>query len=301
MNPNDAKRNDEAYAQMMREKYHTKVSKWTKTVDIFSKDYLFVPILRRHHWLLAVVCHPGEQPQPICSQPTNDNEPIKFEGAAGRPCIIVFDSLNGVTGRSQLTYPLRYFLEREWQLRKQCERSFEKSFMPEYFPRTPKQPNDHDCALFVMEYVERLLAHPEHVLASDHIEVDLRDWFDRDKVIAKRVELVDLILKLSPNTLRSDIERLRQSRLDARSERLIRRKALMAANAKRGREKTRKSSKCVKRETTDQPHSIDIESDSTSIQEEEEEKSQKQDENNSLEILNDLQQPENSLQVIESN
>ncbi len=31
-----------------------------QTVDIFSKDYLIIPIHDTLHWSLAIICHPGE-------------------------------------------------------------------------------------------------------------------------------------------------------------------------------------------------------------------------------------------------
>ena len=36
------------------------VRRWTKNVDIFTKDFLFVPINESLHWSLAVVCWPGK-------------------------------------------------------------------------------------------------------------------------------------------------------------------------------------------------------------------------------------------------
>eukprot|EP00736_Rhodelphis_marinus_P014132 Rmarinus@m.14327 len=40
------------------EKYDS-VSKWTESVDIFEKDYLFIPINEHLHWTLVVICFPG--------------------------------------------------------------------------------------------------------------------------------------------------------------------------------------------------------------------------------------------------
>lgn len=39
------------------------VSKWTKDVDLFDKDFLFVPIHDNLHWSLMIVCHPGVEPR----------------------------------------------------------------------------------------------------------------------------------------------------------------------------------------------------------------------------------------------
>jgi hypothetical protein len=252
---------DEAYAQCMREKYHAKVSKWTKTVDIFSKDFLFIPICRQNHWILAVICYPGRQPT---FDPDSPNEPC-LQGD-GHPCIIMFDSLNFVTTRSNLTYALRYFLEREWQLQKKSDRSFAKSLLPEYFPRSPKQPNDYDCALFVMEYVKRLCTEREQVFTSDQVQTDLRNWFDRDRINDKRAEIIELILKLSPSMQQADLDRLRQMKMDARAERLARRREMNALNLKRKGKRNKKSGKRIKKVMNkSKDKSIEIDSDATIV------------------------------------
>ncbi|KAF5903083.1 sentrin-specific protease 7 isoform X1, partial [Clarias magur] len=48
-------------AQLRR---HHRVRTWTRHVDIFDKDFLFVPVNQEAHWYLVVVCFPGlEDPQ----------------------------------------------------------------------------------------------------------------------------------------------------------------------------------------------------------------------------------------------
>ncbi|KAB7500435.1 Sentrin-specific protease 7 [Armadillidium nasatum] len=40
------------------ERRHARVQSWTKNVDIFSKDFLLIPINEKSHWFLAVICFP---------------------------------------------------------------------------------------------------------------------------------------------------------------------------------------------------------------------------------------------------
>lgn len=47
-------------------------------VDIFSKDFLFIPIHDALHWSLIIVCHPGLSP-----------------GSDRRPYILHLDSMSG--------------------------------------------------------------------------------------------------------------------------------------------------------------------------------------------------------------
>ncbi|CAH1733417.1 unnamed protein product [Aphis gossypii] len=37
---------------------HGKVRRWTKNVDIFQKDFVFIPVNENKHWFLAVICFP---------------------------------------------------------------------------------------------------------------------------------------------------------------------------------------------------------------------------------------------------
>ncbi|XP_051550809.1 sentrin-specific protease 7b isoform X1 [Myxocyprinus asiaticus] len=47
-----------------RYRRHQRVRTWTRHVDIFSKDYLFIPVNQEAHWYLVVICFPGlERPE----------------------------------------------------------------------------------------------------------------------------------------------------------------------------------------------------------------------------------------------
>ncbi|XP_014379879.1 sentrin-specific protease 7 isoform X3 [Alligator sinensis] len=38
---------------------HRRVKTWTRRINIFTKDYIFVPVNEESHWYLAVICFPG--------------------------------------------------------------------------------------------------------------------------------------------------------------------------------------------------------------------------------------------------
>ncbi|XP_077436916.1 sentrin-specific protease 7 isoform X2 [Vanacampus margaritifer] len=42
-----------------RQKRHQRVKTWTRHVDIFEKDFLFVPVNQEAHWYLVLICFPG--------------------------------------------------------------------------------------------------------------------------------------------------------------------------------------------------------------------------------------------------
>ncbi|NXD21725.1 SENP6 protease, partial [Spelaeornis formosus] len=48
----------------IQQKRHGRVKTWTRHVDIFEKDFIFVPLNEAAHWFLAVICFPGlEKPE----------------------------------------------------------------------------------------------------------------------------------------------------------------------------------------------------------------------------------------------
>ncbi|KFW93298.1 Sentrin-specific protease 6, partial [Phalacrocorax carbo] len=48
----------------IQQKRHGRVKTWTRHVDIFEKDFIFVPLNEAAHWFLAVICFPGlEKPR----------------------------------------------------------------------------------------------------------------------------------------------------------------------------------------------------------------------------------------------
>ena len=79
-------------------------------VDIFKKDYLFVPIHDALHWSLVIVCHPGELARASHSSSSGGTEPQAEAGPSsgaradegggssiGRktPCMLHLDSMSG--------------------------------------------------------------------------------------------------------------------------------------------------------------------------------------------------------------
>lgn len=48
----------------LQQRRHGRVKTWTRHVDIFQKDFIFVPLNEAAHWFLAVICFPGlEKPE----------------------------------------------------------------------------------------------------------------------------------------------------------------------------------------------------------------------------------------------
>lgn len=68
--------------QTAAQKRHERVAKWTKDVNIFEKDFVFVPINSRNHWFLAVICFPSLD-APVYME-TNEPVPPKKRRSASK-------------------------------------------------------------------------------------------------------------------------------------------------------------------------------------------------------------------------
>uniref|UniRef100_A0A3B3ZVW5 Ubiquitin-like protease family profile domain-containing protein n=3 Tax=Periophthalmus magnuspinnatus TaxID=409849 RepID=A0A3B3ZVW5_9GOBI len=80
----------------LQKKKHNRVKTWTRHVDLFQKDFIFVPINESAHWYLAVICFPGLErpllepnPQFQGENPSGDSqteEPIPDHCRPLSPC-----------------------------------------------------------------------------------------------------------------------------------------------------------------------------------------------------------------------
>ncbi|KAL0726395.1 hypothetical protein Bca4012_022488 [Brassica carinata] len=86
-----------------REAYQ-RVQKWTKNVELFEKDYIFIPINFSFHWSLIIICHPGEL------------VPSSVENPSRVPCILHLDSIKGSHKGGLVNIFPSYLLE-EWKAR----------------------------------------------------------------------------------------------------------------------------------------------------------------------------------------
>ena len=86
------------------QKRHMRVKRWTKNIDLFSKDMIIVPICELGHWFQVIVIRPGL----IVNAPDSEARSIQ-----GEPFIFVLDSL-GNEQEEAVTNIMEY-LSLEWQ------------------------------------------------------------------------------------------------------------------------------------------------------------------------------------------
>ncbi|XP_055946272.1 uncharacterized protein LOC129976630 isoform X4 [Argiope bruennichi] len=84
---------------------HNQVKTWTRHVDIFSKDFIIIPVNQNVHWFLAIICYPGKVPEvsesatrsEVRSNKSSDNvsSTVEQESSSGSKVIIRELSNNG--------------------------------------------------------------------------------------------------------------------------------------------------------------------------------------------------------------
>lgn len=154
------------------------IKRWTKRVDIFSLSYLAIPINSYKHWNCLIVVNPK-------ALLTNPKE-----------CKIIF--LDSMFEKRDHLFPvaIRRFLELELQERKQISLSLQD--IKVYQLLIPRQTNNHDCGLYTLVYLQRLLKNSE-ILDRDFEVIANRDQlnlFPRSIIFCMRELLRQLFKNL---------------------------------------------------------------------------------------------------------
>ncbi|KAG1146077.1 hypothetical protein G6F37_004969 [Rhizopus arrhizus] len=116
------------FCTTLREQGYAKVRRWTKRVDIFSKDILFVPINKSYHWVLGVIDMKNKR-------------------------ISIYDSLHG-KDEFTLTLLLSYLEEEHLDKKKVLYDTSE--WIIESPSNIPAQGNAYDCGVFTCTFAERI-------------------------------------------------------------------------------------------------------------------------------------------------
>ncbi|XP_039850025.1 uncharacterized protein LOC120708701 isoform X9 [Panicum virgatum] len=126
-----------------------RVRKWTRKINVFEKDFLFIPVNFNLHWSLIVICYPGE----VATFKDGDTKL-----SAKVPCILHMDSLKGShTGLKDI---IQSYLWEEWKERhpESASDNSDKFLNLRFVSlELPQQDNSFDCGLFLLHYVELFL------------------------------------------------------------------------------------------------------------------------------------------------
>ncbi|KAI3887859.1 hypothetical protein MKX03_015492 [Papaver bracteatum] len=172
-----------------------RVRKWTRKVNLFEKDYIFIPINFHHHWSLIIICHPGEVAK---SKGEDVENPVKV------PCILHMNSIEG--SHRGIMKVIQSYLWEEWNERTEgASEDYLSKFHNLRFVNleVPQQENSYDCGLFVLHYVECFLQEaPVNFslfdIAKDSTFLNV-NWFVPAEASRKRSVICDLINELAEN------------------------------------------------------------------------------------------------------
>lgn len=171
-----------------------RVRKWTRKVNLFEKDYIFIPVNFSLHWSLIVICHPGE---------VAEYEDEHIEKLPKVPCILHMDSIKG--SHRGLKNIFQSYLWEEWKERgNQSEDLFSKFLHMQFVPlELPQQENSYDCGIFLLHYAELFLEHAPACLnpfKKNELSNFLnKDWFAPVEASCKRTYIKDLICQIIEN------------------------------------------------------------------------------------------------------
>lgn len=150
-----------------KELHKAKVLNWIKKKDIFSKKYVFVPIVQWGHWFLLIFCHFGES----------------SEAKSKRPCMLLLDSMQKANSK-QLEPVIRRFV---FDIFKTVERPESKELirkLPLLTPKVPQQTKGEECGFFVLYYISLFLeSAPDNSSFSKGFPHFMKeDWFTPEDV-----------------------------------------------------------------------------------------------------------------------
>ncbi|KAH9611224.1 hypothetical protein KSS87_018040 [Heliosperma pusillum] len=174
-----------------------RVRRWTRKVNIFEKDYIFIPVNYNLHWSLIVLCHPGEVAN---FNDDNIDEALKELGNRGRRYGQFNFGLCVCAGATQQQYD--YLLE-EWKERhKDTAEDITSKFLSLRFLslELPQQENCSDCGLFLLHYAELFIDEaplnfsPFRINKFDYFLK--QDWFIPSEASLKRTHIQRLIYDL---------------------------------------------------------------------------------------------------------
>ncbi|XP_020550294.1 probable ubiquitin-like-specific protease 2A isoform X2 [Sesamum indicum] len=158
-----------------KEHCRQRVLTWIKKEKIFSKRYVFVPIVLWSHWFLLIFCHLGES----------------LESNSRTPCMLLLDSLHTL-GPLRLEPLLRRFVLDiyETEDRPECKDMVQN--IPLLVPQVPQQRNGEECGIFVLYYTNLFLENaPENFSVSEGYPYFMKpDWFTYEELegFYKRLE-----------------------------------------------------------------------------------------------------------------
>ncbi|XP_015063785.1 ubiquitin-like-specific protease 1D [Solanum pennellii] len=159
---------DSLWFSLYSERSHkAKVLNWIAKKKIFSKEYVFVPIVLWGHWSLLIFCHLGES----------------LQSKERSPCMLLLDSLH-MANPERFDPGIRKFVIDLFKAEQRPETKDQIMKIPLMIPKVPQQQNDEDCGNFVLYYINLFLeSAPENFSISKGYPYFMtEDWFTPERL-----------------------------------------------------------------------------------------------------------------------
>ncbi|XP_039117536.1 probable ubiquitin-like-specific protease 2A [Dioscorea cayenensis subsp. rotundata] len=149
------------------------VLKWIKKKQIFSRKYVFIPIVCWRHWSLLIFCNFGEK------RPSNTK----------RPCMLLLDSLQQADP-GKLEPDIRRFVLDIYGAEARKEKEAVISKIPLFIPKVPQQRNGEECGIFVLYFIYLFVQNAPTSFSLDGYPYFLKeDWFAPDDLESFRKKI----------------------------------------------------------------------------------------------------------------
>lgn len=165
---------------------HARACSFTRRVDIFKKEFLFIPVCRSGHWFLLLIYN-----LPRLEARDSDQQPRSF--------IFVMDSIawsnaNTPSPREHEAEMMRSFLRCEWAEKKGSSIVVDDKSLPLVYPKVPQQDNGYDCGIYVLLFFAEFLQRkfPVTQLLSD----EMLQWYDQRSALLLRMKIRQILLEL---------------------------------------------------------------------------------------------------------
>ena len=201
---------------------YKQLPRWTKDVDLFKKDFVFVPINESLHWTLVLIYKPGlwiEQqraasvfPEPVCvdgasldkaASAQSSDKAASAQSNGQQPRIFYLDSLGG--SKDEAFEILKTYLGLEYEHKhKTIEAPAEQhsvhgepqlqSAATERFDQlkaaeveVPHQNNGYDCGLYMLKFIHLIAEHQ-----PDFSDEETPRWASHPEIGFRRGEITEL-------------------------------------------------------------------------------------------------------------
>uniref|UniRef100_A0A8R1E030 ULP_PROTEASE domain-containing protein n=1 Tax=Caenorhabditis japonica TaxID=281687 RepID=A0A8R1E030_CAEJA len=191
----------------------SRVLRWTKKFDVFSKDYIVIPVNEDYHWLLITVFNPAGAIVNLSSEDESRKAPMCY--------VAFFDPLSGLdpTKKNHMCYCVKTYLAELYDKTKTAGKRFASADNTAFDPdrviitnpkNLPIQSNFYDCGLYTLHFIEGLFCYLNRpVTVKDFPNFDWSALYPAANEMADlmRDKIYNLVLKVSDQRAKQRLSR----------------------------------------------------------------------------------------------